>query len=138
MELGARKDQLRYFVCLPVANNSLFCLFRNSTARQANVRPNFTVSASITTVSPFFAALRKLQMNIDHHNFEIFRSLTTHSIQSRQISLVSFRMSPTLMLIHYLLKQISSHHEEYLQQWTSMQRIQKEIVWFSLGITISI
>lgn len=47
-----------------MASNSLFCLLRNSTVRKANVRPNFTVSASINNVSPFFAALRKLQINM--------------------------------------------------------------------------
>ena len=57
--------QLRYFVCLPVARSSLFFLLRNSTVRKANVRPNFTVSASISSVSPFFAALRKLNDDED-------------------------------------------------------------------------
>jgi hypothetical protein len=62
--------QLTYFVCFPVANNSLVCLLRNSTDKKAKVRPNLTVSASITNVSPFFAALRKLKIKIkciNHH-----------------------------------------------------------------------
>ena len=79
-------NQLRNLVCFPVATSSLLCLLRNSTVRKASVRPSLTVSASMSNVSPLFAALR---------NLEIHPGCVTRPVHDAALTIRSIRWTQT-------------------------------------------